>query len=94
MGLAEGPNVRYIDKNEVVNLFGYGINLAKRVCDAAEEGQILVAEDFAKDLLNKKHISGLVSLSEPREIKHGQKVVVYNYHEKGKFGRKASELSE
>src|SRR6266446_297958 len=44
MGIAKGPNMRFRDWNEITNIFGYGINLAKRVLDCAADNQILVHE--------------------------------------------------
>ncbi|MFI5331460.1 MAG: adenylate/guanylate cyclase domain-containing protein [Desulfobaccales bacterium] len=81
MGLARGPNVRHLDRNDVPNLFGYGINLANRVMSVALADQVLVHGDLASDILRTGKIKKqeLVAISEPLEIKHGEKIKVYEY---------------
>src|ERR1041384_848444 len=77
VGIAKGPNVRFLDKNDLPNLFGYGINLARRVVDSARPNEILVHEDFAKDLLRVKRLPNLVEVKKAKRAKHGFRVRVY-----------------
>ena len=86
IGMAKGPNIRFLDWNETTNLFGFGINLAKRVVDAAHSNQILVHEGFAKELLAGERNDDLVEIIEPREIKHEGKIKVFNYYKPTEFG--------
>jgi len=50
-GIAKGNNIGHLDKNNNMNLFGYGINLASRVMSKALDNQILVHERLAEDIL-------------------------------------------
>ncbi len=86
MGIAKGPNIRHLDLNDKNNLFGYGINLANRVMSLALDNQILVHEDFAKELLREKNVEGLIEVDEIYEVKHGVEIRIYNYCIKGEFG--------
>lgn len=91
MGIAKGKNIATIDLNENVNIFGYGIVLATRVCDAAAPGQILVHGKFAQSLLEEKPLPELQQIKKPFRTKHGSKIVCYNYHGSvgnGVFGKK------
>lgn len=86
MGLAKGPNIRFLDWNEHVNLFGYGINLASRVLSVAEPNQILVHSDYAEELKQMKGHPELKQLPEPKEIKHGEHIIVYNLYKENEYG--------
>jgi len=86
MGIAKGPNIRHIDWNEIVNLFGYGINLASRVVNLAAPNQILMHSDYADELLKIKKNPDLHKINEPMQIKHGDAIIVYNYYRVGEFG--------
>ena len=91
MGIAKGKSIVTIDLNENVNLFGYGIVLATRVCDAAGPGQILVHDKFALSLLEEKVIPELREIKKPFRTKHGSRIHCYNYSRrpgKGAFGKK------
>ena len=79
MGIAKGPNIRYMDTNETMNLFGYGVALAQRIAYLASNHQILVHEDFAKEMLMFKTLKKLRAVREPLEGKHGELIKVYNY---------------
>lgn len=85
MGIAKGNNIRFKDMNERVNLFGYGINTAKRIMDLALPNQILLHESFAKDVTGGEPNENIISLGE-YPIKHGLTVEVYNYAKAGEFG--------
>lgn len=91
MGIAKGKNVVTIDLNENLNIFGYGIVLATRVCDVAAAGQILVHSKFAESLLEEKAIPELRKITRPFRTKHGMKIPCHNYFRKaakGAFGKK------
>lgn len=78
MGIHKGPNLIYVDLNDNLNMMGFGITLAQRVMSVAEPNQILCGRDFAEPL---KRDRGAPELIGPREaeIKHGDKIVVYDY---------------
>ncbi|MGD0820294.1 MAG: hypothetical protein ABSA71_06095 [Desulfomonilia bacterium] len=86
MGVAKGPNVRHIDKNDVVNLFGYGINLAARVINVAKPNQILLHSVYAEELGQATKMSDLCKIEKPMPSKHGESIIVYNYYRSGEFG--------
>lgn len=77
MGLAKGPNTRYLDVNEMNNLFGWGVNTAYRVMEGAEENQILIHEDYAKELGKIKEFK--IIDNEPINIltKHGETLIAF-----------------
>lgn len=86
MGIAKGQNIRHLDHNDKINLFGYGINLASRVVSVTLENQILVHETYAREILVERKIEELVEISEPLIIKHNETIKVYNYYKVGDFG--------
>jgi hypothetical protein len=86
MGIAKGRNVVTIDLNENLNIFGYGIVLATRVCNAASDGQILVHSEFAQSLLQDKAIAELTEVKDPFIGKHNLKIPCHNYFQKDDFG--------
>lgn len=92
VGIAKGPCQIYRDQNEKNNVFGYGINLANRVMSLAQENQILLHEDFAKDILRqRKHNEVHEVQGKKFVIKHGETLKVYNFygsHEGIEFGNK------
>jgi KaiC/GvpD/RAD55 family RecA-like ATPase len=80
IGLASGPVFTVADLNNVQNIWGPGIILARRVMDAGDKGHILIAESLAETLLSLKdeyrHIITLVA--DKYRIKHGQKIKLYS----------------
>lgn len=88
MGIAKGRNVLKIDLNDNLNIFGYGIVLATRVCNLAKEMQILVENGLAESLLQQKEINELQKINEPYEVKHNFKINCYNYYKENVFGIK------
>lgn len=54
IGLASGPVFSVADLNNVQNIWGPGIILARRVMDAGDNGHILIAENLAEMLLSLK----------------------------------------
>lgn len=89
MGLAKANSIVTLDLNGNVNIFGVGIVLATRVCNAAQTGQILVHEDFAKLLLQASEVKELRKV--PTLVaKHGLPLACYNYagvYDGRRFGR-------
>jgi class 3 adenylate cyclase len=86
MGIAKGRNVVTIDLNENLNIFGYGIVLATRVCNAASDGQILVHSEFAQSLQQDKAMPELTKIKIPFTAKHGLKIHCHNYFQENDFG--------
>ena len=85
MGIATGPNIVHRDLNDHNNLFGFGINMASRIMGLGLDNQILVHEDFAKEIMRTKSIDGLVSIGN-YTIKHEEVAGVFNYCKEGRFG--------
>jgi KaiC/GvpD/RAD55 family RecA-like ATPase len=79
IGLASGLVFTVADLNNVQNIWGPGIILARRVMDAGDKDHILIAESLAEMLLSLKdeyrHMIRLVS--DKYKIKHGQKIKLY-----------------
>ena len=81
VGVAKGPCQVYQDQNEKNNVFGYGINLANRVMGLASENQILIHEDFAREILHQRQHPEIHELvGKHFEIKHGDTIRVYNFY--------------
>ena len=79
IGLASGPVFTVADLNNVQNIWGPGIILARRVMDAGDKGHILIAESLAQVLLSlKDEYRQIIRLiSNKYKIKHGQKIKLY-----------------
>jgi KaiC/GvpD/RAD55 family RecA-like ATPase len=79
IGLASGPVFTVADLNNVQNIWGPGIILARRVMDAGDKGHILVAESLAQVLLSLKdeYRQMIRLISDKYKIKHGQKIKLY-----------------
>jgi KaiC/GvpD/RAD55 family RecA-like ATPase/class 3 adenylate cyclase len=79
IGLASGPVFTVADLNNVQNIWGPGIILARRVMDAGDKGHILVAESLAQVLLSlKDEYRQIIRLiSDKYKIKHGQQIKLY-----------------
>lgn len=77
IGLAKGPNTRYLDVNEMNNLFGWGVNTAYRVMEGAEENQILIHEDYAKELGKIKEFNIIDNEPITIETKHGEILIAF-----------------
>ncbi|HEV7601963.1 MAG TPA: hypothetical protein VGO49_17120 [Bradyrhizobium sp.] len=79
MGIAKGRNLVTLDLNGNVNVFGYGVVRATRVCNAARPKQILVDSVFANSLLQKSRSFPLTPIETEFETKHGEKFKCHNY---------------
>jgi UDP-N-acetylglucosamine:LPS N-acetylglucosamine transferase len=68
------------DLNNVQNIWGPGIVLARRVMDAGDNGHILIAEKLAEELISlKDEYRRIISLiSSKYKIKHGQEIKMYS----------------
>jgi len=79
IGLASGPVFTVADLNNVQNIWGPGIILARRVMDAGDKGHILVAESLAQVLLSLKdeYRQMIRLISDKYKVKHGQKIKLY-----------------
>ena len=80
IGLGSGPVFTVSDLNNVQNIWGPGIVIARRVMDAGDNGHILIAEKLAEELISlKDEYRKVVSLiSDNYRIKHGQKIKLYS----------------
>ena len=80
IGLGSGPVFTVSDLNNIQNIWGPGIILARRVMDAGDNGHILIAEKLAEELISlKDEYRNVVSLiSDKYRLKHGQKIKLYS----------------
>ena len=80
IGLGSGSVFTVSDLNNVQNIWGPGIILARRVMDAGDNGHILIAEKLAEDLISlKDEYRQIIKLiSSEYKIKHGQKIKLYS----------------
>ena len=88
VGIDEGPVYTIIDLNNQKSSWGPGIITAKRVMDLAKENQILASKRIADATkkLTREYKSLFHSIGK-YEIKHGEKIEIYNVYGKG-FGNK------
>jgi len=86
MGIAKGNSVVTFDMNGNVNIFGYGIVLATRVCSVAKDGQILIHSTLAESILQGTQITAFHKIETEFIVKHKMKFHCYNYYEKNSFG--------
>lgn len=80
IGLGSGPVFTVTDINNIQNVWGPGIILARRVMDAGDDGHILLAGNLAQELIGLKdeYRSIIRPVCEVYEIKHGQKITLYS----------------
>jgi KaiC/GvpD/RAD55 family RecA-like ATPase/class 3 adenylate cyclase len=80
IGLGSGPVFTVSDLNNVQNIWGPGIILARRVMDAGDNGHILIAEKLAEELISLKdeYRSVINLISNKYRIKHGQEIKLYS----------------
>jgi KaiC/GvpD/RAD55 family RecA-like ATPase len=80
IGLGSGPVFTVSDLNNVQNIWGPGIILARRVMDAGDNGHILIAEKLAEELISLKDEYRRVinPISNKYKIKHGQEIKLYS----------------
>jgi KaiC/GvpD/RAD55 family RecA-like ATPase len=80
IGLGSGPVFTVSDLNNVQNIWGPGIIIARRVMDAGDNGHILIAEKMAEELISlKDEYRRVINLiSNKYRIKHGQQFKLYS----------------
>jgi KaiC/GvpD/RAD55 family RecA-like ATPase len=80
VGLGSGPVFTVSDLNNVQNIWGPGIIIARRVMDAGDNGHILIAEKLAEELISlKDEYRRVINLiSNKYRIKHGQQIKLYS----------------
>jgi hypothetical protein len=80
IGLGSGPVFTVSDLNNIQNIWGPGIILARRVMDAGDNGHILIAEKLAEELISlKDEYRKVINLiSNKYKIKHGQEIKLYS----------------
>jgi KaiC/GvpD/RAD55 family RecA-like ATPase/class 3 adenylate cyclase len=80
IGLGSGPVFTVTDMNNIQNVWGPGIILARRVMDAGDNGHILLAENLAGELiaLKDEYREIIKPICQAYEIKHGQKIKLYS----------------
>jgi KaiC/GvpD/RAD55 family RecA-like ATPase len=80
IGLGSGPVFTVTDLNNVQNIWGPGIILARRVMDAGDNGHILIAEKLAEELipLKDEYRRVIKLISNKYTIKHGQNIKLYS----------------
>lgn len=80
IGLGSGPVFTVTDMNNIQNVWGPGIILARRVMDAGDNGHILLADKLAEELiaLKDEYREIIKPICQVYEIKHGQKITLYS----------------
>jgi len=80
IGLASGLVFAVTDMNNMQNVWGPGIILARRVMDVGDDGHILLADNLAERLipLKDEYRRIIKPISDSFEIKHGQKIKLYS----------------
>ena len=80
MGIHSGPVSGLVDVNERTNVAGAGINLAQRVMDCGDAGQILLSHHVAEDLAEYERWRPYLHDIGTFEVKHGVRVSVTNLY--------------
>jgi TolB-like protein/Tfp pilus assembly protein PilF len=80
MGIHSGPVNEVTDLNEQANIAGAGINLAQRVMDCGDAGQILLSKHVAEYLEQYGHWQPLLHDLGDCEVKHGVRLGVVNLY--------------
>ncbi len=80
IGLGSGPVFTVSDLNNVQNIWGPGIILARRVMDTGDNGHILLAEKLAEELipLKDEYRRVIKLISNKFKIKHRQEIKLYS----------------
>lgn len=86
MGIAKGNSIVTFDMNGNVNIFGFGIVLTTRVCNAAKDGQILIHSTLAESILQRTQVTALQKIETEFVAKHEMKFYCHNYFEENNFG--------
>jgi len=75
-GISAGHNFLFIDLNDVMNVVGWGITMARRVMDEAKPNQILCEASFADPLKNDVRELRPIGM---RKTKWNYEMRLYNY---------------
>ena len=95
MGLHSGPAMRVRDINDRQNFKGVGVNIAQRVMDCGEGGQIMMTEHYASILRSYEGWSDVVLSRGLRTVKHGVKLRVCELaHEYGPTSTLSAKLTK
>lgn len=88
IGIAKGPSVRYLDENDCLSMYGYGIRTASITMTRAINNQILIHESLAKEIFETISLRSGESLIGPysSKISFDETINVYNYFKEGEFG--------
>ena len=81
MGIHSGPVSGVVDVNEMANLAGAGINMAKRVMDCGDAGHILLSKHVAEDLEEYDQWRPLLHDLGSCEVKHGVHVTIVSLYD-------------
>jgi TolB-like protein/class 3 adenylate cyclase/predicted Zn-dependent protease len=80
MGIHSGPVNEVTDLNEQANIAGAGINIAQRVMDCGDAGQILVSKHAAEDLEQYDQWHPYLHDLGECEAKHGERLHLVNLY--------------
>src|SRR6516162_10637215 len=80
MGIHSGPVSGVVDVNERTNVAGAGINMALRVMDCGDAGQILLSRHVAEDLAEYERWRPFLHDIGAFGVKHGMRVSVTNLY--------------
>ena len=88
IGVNKNADNRIVDINGRPNVAGAGISMAQRIMDKADAGQILVGVSVYQELVQRENYMHDWRCFEA-EVKHGDKVQVYQYVNKKALGLNA-----
>src|SRR5205814_10315853 len=78
MGIHSGPVNEITDLNEQANIAGAGINIAQRVMDCGDAGDVLLSRHVAEDLEQYPRWRAYLHDLGDCEVKHGVRIGVVN----------------
>jgi len=81
MGIHSGPVNIVKDVDERTNVAGAGINMAQRIMDCADSGQILLSKRVAEDLAQSREWQPYLHDLGQCAVKHGVSVSLVNYYD-------------
>jgi len=80
MGVHSGPVNRVTDVNDKTSIAGSGINVAQRVLDFGDAGDILLSAHIAEDLAQYRHWQPYLHDLGECEVKHGLRLHLFNLY--------------
>jgi len=80
MGIHSGPVSGVVDVNQRMNVAGAGINMAQRVMDCGDAGNILLSHHVAEDLGEYDEWRPLLHNLGECEVKHGSRISLINLY--------------